>query len=294
LVAALLLPALLGGCGSTKPAAPTAQVDETLRRETSAGQQAYTLEHPDEAAKRYRSALVRARARDDLPAMADLGYNIAVAELRAGAPDRALAAAREAREELERRGAQPFPALLLAEATALYRTSAIAEADATAARAQAGDDAEATARATFLRGVIADERNDAAALAAAAGALAPATQPPLQADAAELAARLALRRNDPRGAGDAAARAVGLRRDTLDYRGLARALSLQGDASQRAGDTAGAADLYLRAGRSAAAQGDADQARQWLQQAVALAPDSAAAADARGVMSTLMPDSPPQ
>jgi hypothetical protein len=289
-LAAALLPA---ACGST-PDEPPAPVDETMRRETNAGQLAFSLEHPDEAAKRYRAALVRAQARDDLSAMADLGYNIAVAELRAGSPDRALAAARDAREEVESRGGQPYAGLLLVEATALYQTGNAAAADSLAARAVAGADAEAAARAIYLRGVIADERGDTRILAAAASALSTTTQPALQADAAELAARLALRRNDLRIAGDAAARAVALRRDTLDYRGLARALALQATAAQRAGDARSAADLYARAGRSAAAQGDTSHARQWLQQAVALAPASPATRDALRLLSTLAPDAQPQ
>src|SRR4029453_477881 len=41
----------------------------------------------------------------------------------------------------------------------------------------------------------------------------------------------------------------------LDYRGMARALSLAGDAALRTGRAADAADPYLRAGRSALLQG---------------------------------------
>jgi hypothetical protein len=42
-------------------------------------------------------------------------------------------------------------------------------------------------------------------------------------------------------------------------RGLARALAIEGVAVERAGDKIAAADLFLRAGRSAAAQGDKTQ-----------------------------------
>src|SRR5439155_16800871 len=93
-----------------------------LQRQTHAGQLAFELERNEEAAAQYRTALSRAQARDDPDAIGDTGYNLAVAELRANAPDKALADARATRIELERRGAKPFPALLLAEATALYRT----------------------------------------------------------------------------------------------------------------------------------------------------------------------------
>ena len=93
-----------------------------LQRQTHAGQLAFELERNEEAAAQYRTALSRAQARDDPDAIGDMGYNLAVAELRANAPDKALADARATRIELERRGSKPFPALLLAEATALYRT----------------------------------------------------------------------------------------------------------------------------------------------------------------------------
>jgi len=264
---------LLAGCGSSTPNAPSTPVDETLRRDTEAGRLAYDLEHPDEAVARYQEALSRAQARDDIKAIGDLGYNLAVAQLNANAPKQALTVARTTRRELERRNVEPFPALLLVEATALYRTGATADADVTAARAAAGAaaDPDAAARATFLRGLIADERGDEGGLAAASDRLGSPKVPALQADAMELAARLALRRGDPAAARNDAARTSDLRRDSLDYRGLARALALEGEAARRAGDATAAADLFLRAGRSAVAQGDAALAKPWLRKAAALA-----------------------
>jgi hypothetical protein len=267
----LLLGLLLVGCGAAPPERPSTPVDETLQRDAEAGRLAYDLEHPDDAVAKYEAALTRAQARDDLQAIGDLGYNLAVAHLNANAPDRALSVARTTRTELERRGADPFPALLLAEATALYRTEEPAEADAVAARAADGADTQATARATFLRGLIADERDDESGLVAALDKLRAQSAPALQADAAELAARLALRRGDLMSAQAEAARAADLRRDSLDYRGLARALAVQGEATRRTGDSATAADLFLRAGRSAVAQGDVAMAKPWLRRAAELA-----------------------
>jgi hypothetical protein len=277
----ILLPLLVAGCGGSAPDPTAALTDETLQRETNAGRLAYELERDEEAVTQYRAALTRAQARDDIETIGDTGYNLTVAELRANEPDRALADARATRSALERRGARPFPALLLAEATALYRTGAVAEADRAAQPIQRAADADAAARATFLRGLIAAERGDQAGLAAAADALNAAKTPPLEADFAELAARLALRRGDPARALQQAARAAELRQATLDYRGLARALAVEGAAAERAGDEA-AADLFLRAGRSAAAQGDKASARVWLRRATSLAagqPVGRAAAD---------------
>ena len=143
--------------------------------------------------------------------------------------------------------------MLLAEATALYRTGAVAEADRAAQPIQRAGDIDAAARATILRGLIADERGDETGLTAAVDALNAEKTPALEADFAELAARLALRRSDSAHARQKAARAAELRQEALDYRGLARALAVEAAAAERAGDEA-AADLFLRAGRSAAAQ----------------------------------------
>jgi hypothetical protein len=283
----LTLPALLvASCGGSAPDT-SPPVDETLQRATHAGRLAFQLERDEEAVAQFRAALARAQERDDLAAIADNGYNLAVAELHTNRPDRALADARATRMELERRGAKPFPALQLAEATALYRTGAVTEADRLAQVAQHTEDAESAARATFLRGLIADERDDLSGLVTAAGALNAAETPPFEADAAELAARLALRRGDAALAQQQAARAVELRQTTLDYRGVARALALEGEAAERTGNKAAAADLFLRAGRSAADQNDREPAKRWLRQAIALSRDPALTQAARSALTTV-------
>jgi len=278
-----MLLALLSGCSGSAPDPTAPLADATLQRETNAGRLAYELERDEEAATQYRVALTRAQERDDLEAIGDIGYNLTVAELRANTPDRALADVRATRAEFERRGAEPFPALLLAEATALYRIGAVAEADRAAQPIQRAADADAAARATFLRGLIADERGDEAGLSAAVDRLSGAKTQALEADFAELAARLALRRSDPVRARQQAARAAELRQQTLDYRGLARALAIEGVAAERAGDDA-AADLFLRAGRSAAAQGDKADARKWLRRATSLAPGQPVGHDAADLL----------
>lgn len=293
----------LAAC-SDKPVEPGPKEDQTLVQHQRAGELAYAMDRPDEAVAQYQSALAQAEARDDLTAIGNLSFNLVVAQLRANQSAAALATARQAQAELQRRGSASFPALDLAAATALYRTGDIAGADAAAASLQASGDADAMASASFLRGLIADDRHDTAGLQAAiqslsktsastdnantgAGQPAIAAKPDQQADLAELQARLARRQGDWAAARQQALHTADLRRNLFDYRGLARALSVAADAAERGGDTAGAADLYLRAGRSAAAQHDPVQARPWLEQALHLARDPAVRAASQEALDSL-------
>jgi tetratricopeptide (TPR) repeat protein len=271
LVLCLLLS--LAACGSTENPQPAQPADETLARHERAGDIASSLDRPDEAVIQYEAALRRAEARDDLPEIANLSFSLAVAQLRANRPEDALATATRARAEIERRGGSPMPALTLAEATAHYRTGNAAKADQMAAELQTGTTSEVADSASFLRGMIADDRNDEAGLSAALNRITDQTTPVRRADRQELEARLALRRDDASAARAAALEAAQIRQEIKDYRGMARALSVAALAAERAGDAEGAAGLYLRAGRSAAAQSDPATARPWLNRALKLTHD---------------------
>ena len=273
--AACALLILVGACGGTEPQPAKAPEDQALVRHEQAGKIAYDLDRPDEAVAQFEAALTQAQARDDLKAIADLSFNLAVAQLRANRPADAQETTQQARAELIRRGSQPFPALLLAEATALYRLDRRGEADALAAEVEGSGDADAAAGASFLRGLIADESGDEAALRAASGRLTGVSAPLRVADRLELQARLALRQGDFATARAAAMHAATVRQEGLDYRGMARALAVAAAAAEQAGERELAADLYLRAGRSAAAQSDAVTARPWLERALGLTPDDA-------------------
>jgi tetratricopeptide (TPR) repeat protein len=278
---------LLAACGGgeKQPAGPPE--DQALVRHEQAGKIAYDLDRPDEAVAQFEAALTHAQARDDLQAIGELSFNLAVAQLRANRPRDALTTTRQARAELIRRGSRPFPSLLLAEATALYRLGQRDEADSLAAEIEAAGDADAAAGASFLRGLIADEAGDDSGLRAALARLSGVSAPLRVADRLELQARLALRQNDPANARAAAMHAAGIRQEGLDYRGMARALAVGGQAAEEAGDRELAADLYLRAGRSAAAQSDADTARPWLERALDLTTDSATEEAARTALAGL-------
>ena len=236
---------LLAGCSHKAAVAP---VDQTLNRLEHAGDIALAQELPVQAAEQYRAALVRARERDDAGAIADAGFNLATSQLAANEPAAALLTAQEIRIELARRG-MTDPALDLITATALFRGNRSGEAERWATRLDGSG--TLSNKAWFLRGLIAGERQNRAGLIQAEAALTPDAD---SADRAELRAHMA---HNPA----LALTAADLRREALDYRGMARCLAL---AAVFTADPALAADLYLRAGRSAAAQHDVAQARAWL------------------------------
>lgn len=281
----LLLVLGVAGCGGLS--GPSQPVDETLRRDARAGRVAYDLEQSDQAIREYHAALLRAEERDDASAIAITGYDLAVAQLRANRPQAALGTVQSIRAALARRGQIGFAELGLLEATALYRSGERDAADRGAAQLVNGGNAGVAARAAFLRGLIADERGDFAGLLAMRQAIGSPVDADLRADALELNARILWRQAAWQPARAAASEAADLRREMLDYRGMARALSLAADAAERAGDRASAADLYLRAGRSAAEQGDRVEARGWIQRALVLSTDPQLRNAARGALARI-------
>jgi tetratricopeptide (TPR) repeat protein len=226
------------------------------------------------AADLYRQALARAYARDDREAVVDTPYNLAVVLLRLEALEEAGAVVDDARAELSR-AAQVVPAhLLLLAATILYRTGQTAAAwdvsEELLARA-AEMEPEVIARAQFLRGLLAVERRDTARLREAVTAIETADHLELRTDHVELRGYLALAEHNWPAAVQAFDAAAALRRESLDYVSMGRALALAGDASERSGQQRVAAVFYLRAGRSAAQLGRKQEAVRWLMQAQVLA-----------------------
>jgi len=259
---------VLAGCSSHP--APGALEDSALAQAAASGRQSLEFSRLKQAAREYRQAYTLALARDDQQAIGDTGYNLAVVQLADGNPAEALRTALQTRDALAARAAPSFAELDLVQSAALHRLGRDADADALATRAQAtAGSPETLARASYVRGLIADGRGDAAGLDAALarfGALAklPADS---QADFEELTARLDLLRGQDRQAAARAQRAADLHRAQLNYRAMADALALAGQAMQRAGSPQEAAKLYLQAGGSAAARGDAASAARWLKQA---------------------------
>jgi tetratricopeptide (TPR) repeat protein len=275
---ALLAALFVAACsGSPSDAGPPP--DRRLEQTNSAGSRALALNQTAEAIKQYRVALMLAYERDDAGAIGDVGYNLAVAQLRAGAAADAARTVREIRTELDRRHKPPPAELVLVQAAVAYRLGAPEEALAAVQEVLARSplDRETASRAWYIRGAVLADRGDAQGLAQALAAIPPSAQPDQEGDRLELSGRAALLAS----ASDRAARefeqAADQRRLALDYRGMARALALAGAAVERQGRAADAAVLFLRAGRSASLQGDAATARTLLDRADQLARQSGAA-----------------
>jgi hypothetical protein len=268
----VLAAVLLCACGGSSDPAPAP--DEQLLRSQTGARSAYLQGEPELAVRLYREALERARARDDQAAIAEISHDLGAAELQKGDANAALATARGAIEEMERRRVDGTAPLRLVEAVALYRLGRAGEASA-AARALQSDgraDSVVRARAAFLEGLIAAEAGDVATVDRALAQLpTPDRQPELAADRTELTGWRALLTADGAQARSAFLEAADGRRLALDYRGMSRTLAAAGDAAMLQQDTAAAADLYLRAGRSAMIRGDVAQARAWLGHAEMLA-----------------------
>lgn len=244
---------VLAGCGGGKVAPPG---DGVLEQAMDAGRQSTGLERLTVAEAQYRLAGTRALARDDAGAIGDAGYNLAVVQLAQDRPADALSTIAATRGALAVRGYQGADAGLdLTQAAALHRLGRDGEAAPLAAGAMASAEPAFAEQASLLTGLIADGRGDRATLAQAVAHLAHPrpVAAKWQADEDELRARMALAR-DPVTARGLAVHAADLRRQLVDYRGMARALSLAARAAGQAGDAGGAAALSLQAAQSLHAQ----------------------------------------
>jgi tetratricopeptide (TPR) repeat protein len=272
-LASLIL--LFAGCsGPTPPSEPQGPLDQDLQSGWGLARFAFEQGQYDQAAALYARVLERAYERDDLQAIGDIGYELAVVRLRQHDPRAAVEQALRTREELRRRGAVPFAELDLVEAVALYEAGDPDGAEVMADRAiklAPAPSGPLVDRALFVRGRIAADRADAAGVSRALAQLGNAQNAELRADRLELLGRLHLLEDRPESALRDFRESADLRREVEDYVGMARALALAGEAAKSMGRAAEAADLYFRAGRSAELEGDHAEARRWLDSAARLA-----------------------
>ena len=265
----LLSMLVLAACGRGGPVDTGPPPDVKLDQANKAGTQALSMDLPSVAVRQYKVALSRAYERDDAGAIGDVSYNLALAQMKAGDPKAAIGTAREARAELNRRRAAVPPELILVRSPPAYRSGDLGGAGAAAQEVldRGAKDPDVVARPRFFRGLVAADRGDSAGLAQAIAALPPSKQADIEADRQELKGRAALLGNQPAEALALFEQSAANRQQALDYRGMARALSLAGDAAVRASRASDAADLFLRAGRSALLQGDTAMATPLLKRA---------------------------
>jgi len=265
---------VLDGCGSSAPVQKGPAIDEDLERFNRAAQQAFDNDRLPQAVSFYRKALERAYIRDDFRAVLDAQYNLAICLINLQSYAEAFEAIQQAKEEIAMADRRPAADFLLLEATALYLREDSDDAwkvtdQILATTPQASSIVQS--KTYFLRGLIASKQGSIDRLREAIVSIGQPNVLQLRADRHELLGHLAMAEQHWEEAINAFESATELRRDDRDYRGMVKALALAGKASERAGHAHEAAVRYLRAGRSAALQGQFDDALNWLNQAEQIA-----------------------
>lgn len=253
-----LAPLALAGCGGGQEA-PTARDDAQWDQAMTAGKDSFELGRYSVAVSQYRRAATLAVLRDDGAAIAEAGYNLAVAQLAADQPQAALQTLQAARQAATARGNTQSTAFDLVQAAVLYRLKQPEQAISFAQNAATDPDTEAKSRAALIMSLAASDAGNQAALQQAntlVQALGGTLSRSVQADKAEIAARYVVGSN-PLQAATLAEQAATLRRDDAAYSDMARALALAGDAASRAGEYSRATALWARAAQSAAVAADA-------------------------------------
>ena len=272
----LLAIALLvfGGCGTSAPVQKGPAIDEDLERFNRAAQQAFDNGRLQQAVSFYQKALDRAYIRDDFRAVLDAQYNMAMCLINLQSYAEAFEVIQQAKTEMAIAGQSLAADFLLLEATVLHLRE---DSDAAwkiteqilAATPQASSIVQS--KTHFLRGLIASKQGDTDKLREAIVSIGQPNLPQLRADRHELLGHLAMAEQHWDEAINAFEAATEARREDRDYRGMVKALALAGKASEKAGHADEASIRYLRAGRSAALQGQFDHALNWLNRAEQIA-----------------------
>jgi tetratricopeptide (TPR) repeat protein len=262
------------GCSSAPTEQSRSEVDEEFERTNRAARMAFDNGRLQQAVDLYTQALQRAYVLDDVNAIVDSQYNLAVCLAGLHAYVEALERVDQSKAELVRTN-QSIPAdILLLEATILYRMGKIDDAWQLTDKIllEPSRLSEAVQSKThFLRGLIAGERNDIHQLRQEIASLGEPSTVGLRADREELMGRLAMAESNWNEAVEAFDRTADFRRDDFDYSEMANALALAAWACEQAERPSEASKRYLRAGRSVARQGENRDALNWLNRAEKLA-----------------------
>ena len=262
------------GCSSSPTEQSRSGVDEEFERTNRAARMAFDNGRLQQAVGLYNQALERAYVLDDLNAIVDAQYNLAVCLTGLNSYVEALERVNQSKAELARTN-QSIPAdILLLEATIGYRMGKLEDAWLLTDKILLGPSrlSEAVQSKThFLRGLIAGEWDDINQLRQEITSLGEPSTVGLRADREELVGRLAMAEGNWNEAVEAFDRTAELRRDDFDYSEMANALALAAWACEQAGKLSEASKRYLRAGRSVARQGENRDALNWLNRAEKLA-----------------------
>lgn len=281
---------LLTGCfNAPLPKGPPP--DAVLTNAMASARLAFERGMNSEAVVLYRQALDRAREMDDASAIANAAYNLAAAQVQAGAYADARLALLEAEAET-RRGGGNVADVLLMRAKVARLSGMTSEAAALADRVLA-DPASRPASAHrvqvhVLKGDVAAEEGNWAAAAEQArlaqdalGRAGETVSPALLAGIVGLRGQISLGRGELPAAAQFYDRRADLLRQARLYRDMAGAMAQSARIWARLERPAEAGPRFYRAARTAGAQGDAGRARALLSEAA----DSARAANDRQLLS---------
>jgi tetratricopeptide (TPR) repeat protein len=262
------------GCSSTPTEQSRSEVDEEFERTSRAARMAFDNGKLQQAVSLYNQALERAYVLDDLNAIVDSQYNLAVCLTGLNSYVKALERVNQSKAELARTN-QSIPAdILLLEATIIYRIGKLDDAwqltDMILLYSSRLSEA-IRSKTHFLRGLIAGERDDINQLRKEITSLGEPSTVGLRADREELMGRLAVAEGNWNEAIEAFDRTAEFRQDDFDYSEMVNALALAAWACEQAGKLSEASKRYLRAGRSAARQEENRDALNWLNRAEKLA-----------------------
>jgi len=262
------------GCSSPTPVQNQSGVDEEFERTNRAARMAFDNGKLQQAVGLYKQALERAYILDNVNAIVDSQYNLAVCLVRLYDYDPALERVNQSRAELTRAGRSIPADILLLEATIVHRMGKLDGAwqltDTILLDPSRLSEA-VRSKTHFLRGLIAGEWDDINQLRQEIVSLGTPSTVGLQADREELVGRLAMAQSNWNGAIEAFDRTAEYRRDDFDYSEMVNALALAAWSCEQAGKLSEASKRYLRAGRSAARQGESREALNWLSRAEKLA-----------------------
>ncbi|HXE51824.1 MAG TPA: hypothetical protein VN541_02370 [Tepidisphaeraceae bacterium] len=235
--------------------------DRELRAATTAAQLAFGEGRLGLSAQMYDRALLRARAMDDSPAIADAAYNLAACLTEMGEYQQADTKLDDALAEAKRAGSRVIDVLLLKATVARLgkKPSEVFAAAEQVLSHRPPPTGTERSQAYLIEAEAACDAGDshAAARYMAQVNVAVLSSPTLQARLAEARGRIASLNKDWRGAATEFDRAAELWRGAHRYSSMSRDLGHAADAYAAAGLSGLAADRYYRAARSAFGLGDA-------------------------------------